>query len=331
MTDWLRFVRLGLINILGVTVPGILLLLFIGAGFLFPLSLCVIPVSQLAGSDQSLKWQELANFWTANKLVIFLLGLVLAYITGYIIRLTTPDDLDRISGDKVISKMGLQRMVKDGKIKDETAKVANGVAEEEGKKAAEMDHWPYRGEPDNKFPYFHFKDYLEWRGLRDCANLVEWLPPANSGQSKRSKTHMVMMKLDVLTKAPELSAILESTEAHIRLMSGTWVAIKTAHKFVIAGVALSIGGVLAIGAASFLRISHPSPPYAVSFLVASAVWLSMDWAKRKIEDLFHYQRVRELVHIVAAVHYAHEIAARAEQKEIKAAAAQKAPPLPSRT
>lgn len=286
MTDCLRFLRLGVINVLGITVPGVLLILFLTAGFFFPLTICVLPLCQeILGSDKCVTWEHAVLFSTSGKTLLLFLSLVLAYIAGYIIRLSTPDDLDRISAKIVLGKMSQEAKAKEGL----------GAAE---------DHWPFQGEPDNKFPYFHFRDYLLFRGLKECANLVAWGPPDGTDLSKRSKTHVNMMKLEITATAPELSAIVESNEAHVRLMFGTWVAIMTTRYFVVFGAVLSILGLAGAAVASSTRSPATSPPYGLSLILCVAIFMAMQWAKVRIEHLFHYQRVREIFHIVACFYHA---------------------------
>jgi len=284
LTDFLRFLRVGVINILGITVPGVILILFLSGGFLFPLTICVVPFCQeVIGSDICVNWEQAASFWTSNKTLFLFLAVILAYIAGYIIRLSTPDELDKVSAKIVLKKM-------------------NDEAEKKEGLSAKDDSWPHQGEPDNRFPYFHFKNYLLSRG-ESCADLVTWGPPGSPGLSRRSKTHVNMMKLEVMTESPELSAIIESNEAHIRLMFGTWVAIMTTWRLVILGAALSVLA-LAIGAlTSSARSAQASAPCGMSLLLSAAILMAMQWAKVRIEHLFHYQRVRELFHIVACAYY----------------------------
>jgi hypothetical protein len=86
VADCLRFLRLGLINILGITVPGILLLLFLSAGLLFPLTICVVSLCQrLIGSDACVSWEQVAPLSTLDKVLVLCLAVVLAYISGYIL------------------------------------------------------------------------------------------------------------------------------------------------------------------------------------------------------------------------------------------------------
>ncbi len=119
------------------------------------------------------------------------------------------------------------------------------------------------------------------------------------------------MKLDIKLYTPELAEVVESNEAHIRLMSGTWIAIKHSLWLVIPGLglcfaALLISYVLEIGAHVEIEEAarNEFPPYLVYFLVSGFLLGSMLWAKWRIEKLFHYRRVNELFYIVQSAHIA---------------------------
>jgi|WetSurMetagenome_2_1015567.scaffolds.fasta_scaffold62554_3 hypothetical protein len=286
MTDCLRFLRVGIINILGITVPGLLLLVFLLIGFILPLIGIMIPFHEgILSSDQDALKETLSAFFKTNVVLLTVLGLIIAYVTGYIIRLSTPDDLDRRSAEMVLDKMGRE-------------------AKLEKIEAAKKDWWPTLLDDGDKFPYFYFKEYLQERGHKDIADIVEWGAP-DSKRSKRSKTHVNIMKLEVLTKLPGLSASIESNEAHVRLMFGTWLSISTCWYLVMIGCVVSFAGLLA---STFLpqigRLSFEDIPYAFLLLVGGILLITMYWAKSRIENLFHYQRVRELTHIVACVYFA---------------------------
>lgn len=281
VAECMRFLRLGVINVLGITVPGILLIVFLSVGFFFPLAIIGLPACQvLFGSDNYIHLAQVMAFYASNKMILLGLIMVMAYVAGYIIRLSAIDDLDRISADIILQKM------------EQDSKEKRGLN-------AKEDHWPYQGERDNKFPYYHFKKYLLFRGLKDYADLVAWGP----GENIRSKTHVNRMKIEVMTESPELSAIIESNEAHIRLMFGTWMAIKTTRYYVRAGAMLSIVGLIATKIGMNNQMFPFSMPFGLSLLLCIILLIAMQWAKVSIEHLFHYQRVRELYHIVASVYF----------------------------
>jgi hypothetical protein len=310
-----RFFRLGIVNLVGVTLPGLLTLFFLGVGFIGPLLIFVFDLNQwFAGVDRAAAWKTMGSLYSSSKGIITSLIIILAYIIGYIIRLSTPDELDRISAKNVLKKMG-EESTPEAKESAGSESCLKTVPEEidEGLSraatvAAQDDSWPYRGEKTNKFPYYYFKEYLTSRGLKDEAELVKWGHPTNQSETKsfkRSKTKVNLMKLEVSLRCPELSSVIESNEAHVRLLFGTWQAITISQPFVIAGIILSSLEFLITFVAS--RYSFAPYPLSIlsilSILVGGLILTGITWAKNRIENLFHYQRVRELTHIVGCVYY----------------------------
>jgi len=288
MANVLRFLRVGLVNVLGIAVPGLLLLVFFVVGIAIPAAVVGIPLCQeFLHSDKALCVWSVSAAWSGNKSLLVALALVFAYISGYIIRLSTPDDLDKRSAKLVLEKMDRE-------------------AGKEDYVAAKEDDWPTRLEDEDKYPYFHFKEYLQSRGLDPLAELVAWGPKKVTDASKRSKTHVNMLKLKVLAASADLSAVIESNEAHVRLIFGTWVAITTCWRIVWAGFLVSILGLVATALLGHLDKPLPGLPAASLLIVLSSVLVAMNWARGRIENMFHYQRVRELTHIVGCAYNAED-------------------------
>jgi len=307
MNDILRTFRLGVINLLGVTIPGLILILLLLFGFFFPGILLLqdiaarmsplpstrtssalavstnLPHVQIAASSNANSTHETEELPTANFLVnvppigripaaaVLAIILILAYVIGYVFRLSTPDELDEKSARIVLAKIN-----------------------------AEEDHWPYRGEKGNKFPYFHFKEYLEHRKHEKLASYVKW------DEKNRSKTFVNLMKFETSLRCPHLSATIESNEAHIRMLFGTWQACRVCRWFVFAGAGASLSGCVLSVADPKVLISGASPlfPYILWTLVSLVLLYAAVRCKERIESLFHYRRVREIFDIVACYHLA---------------------------
>ena len=113
------------------------------------------------------------------------------------------------------------------------------------------------------------------------------------------------MKLETFLRCPQLSAIIDSNEAHIRLMFGTWLAFRHSRFLTAIGAAAALGmatGVLARVAPGWN--SHLVPAYWLWFVVATLLLWGTYRGSKRIESLFHYRRVRELFDIVACYHLA---------------------------
>ena len=275
MADIFRSFRLGIINLLGVTVPGLIVLFLVCVGCLAPVALLIQDLTTDPAVAIKSGFPEIPPIGAVSPAIVVSAVLVLAYIVGYIFRLSTPDDLDRISAKHVIKKMG-------------------------GVNKAESDHWVHHDELDNKFPYFHFRDYLEYRKHDELVPLVDW------DEKLRSKTFVNKMKLTIGVRSPRLSAIIESNEAHIRLLFGTWLAARLCLLFIGVGlIAALIGLVRCIMVPEInQKAQNLLFPYSVWIVVCLVLIIGSVFAIWRIRNLFHYRRVRELFDVVACYHLA---------------------------
>lgn len=276
MVQLLQALRIGVVNLFGITVPGFLILLFAVVGFMVPVLNIVFHISPF-------NWDILHSYYQQNSFVTLIITVIISYVAGYILRLSTPDDLDAVSAKKVLKTMD----------------------------SKEKNVWPFTTEKGDKFPYFNFRAYLEARDLGHLLDHVKWGSDKKSSNvtTKRSKTAVNVMKLDIMQKSPELSAVVESNEAHIRLMSGTWSAIRSTIGLVLTGILLSLIFVMLSLINSKFRIlglefatEGNTFPYLFALIITSTLLGAMLWAKYRIESLFHYRRVGELLFIVQAAH-----------------------------
>lgn len=300
MNDILRTLRLGIIDLLGVTVPGLILLFLLLFGCIAP---SVLLFSDVVSCQQAVERQAVINSLNASPTgadsnesqlvsvlrslppvghvhssIVLAIILILAYVIGYTLRLSSPDILDKKSTPIVLGEMEKQ---KKGSVRD--------------------DFWPIRlGEEENKFPYWHFSEYLKHRKHDELAEYVKW------NEKMRSKTCVNKMKLETSILCPQLSAIIESNEAHIRLLFGTWSACRVCLIPTVVGVTVSVLGIV-------LSLSRPNPAlfnnlpqlsYVVWGFVTLLLFLGTIAVKKQIEKLFHYRRVRELFDVVACYHLA---------------------------
>ncbi len=274
MTDILRSLRLGIINILGVTVPGLIVLFFVTIGFLAPCILLIRDLTTATIGPLPSGVPRLPPIGTVEPASGTVVVLLVAYIIGYVFRLSTPDDLDTRSANWVV----LKKM--------------------QGVPNAAKDAWPFRMEEGNKFPYFHFKEYLEKRNHKDFAQLVDW------DKDKPSKTSVNRLKLETRARSPRLSALIESNEAHIRMLFGAWLAVRLCRGLLVIGFTCStIGFVRSIVLAD---PRHLLFAYSAWMVVTSAIVIGAWLSARHIERLFHYRRVRELFDVVACAYFARE-------------------------
>jgi hypothetical protein len=302
MDELIKSIRVGTVNFFGIIIPGVLVMTMFIVGCLLPILMLGIDLGDLA-----IDWQSIYDSF--SFLIVSIL-LIFAYVFGYILRLSSPDELDRISAIQVIKK----------------EKAINPQFELD-------DGWPF--DPENeldKYPYFGFRNYLEKRGYKHLTKkLVSWgsddevgntWPDKNSKEkkvkiTKRSKATINKMKMDIRRYCPELSVLIESKEGHIRLMAGTWAAFRFAMvPTLIAGIVMLITGV-AISVFGPISRLHLSEHYYYFFAALCGVSLWIMWrSNRRITKLFHYRRVSELFHIVQSAYLAQQ-AAKKEAKKSK--------------
>lgn len=280
MNETLRALSLGAVHLFGIAVPGFLLIFLASIGLF-------VPALAMALHFSHPNWGVVISFYERNQVLIVSMLLLLSYIAGYILRLSSPDELDQESAKHALRQMD-----------DNERRV-----------------WPYQGKEGDRFPYFHFREYLEARGLHHLAEHVKWGPPGASDRSKRSKTAVNAMKLDILLHQPNLASVVDSNEAHIRLMSGTWLAIRYTQSLLLVGAVFSLIGMFvtyAPGVRSMLHLdssdfnAQSAPYYPVLFVLSLSMLAAAVWARFKIESLFHYRRVNELLFILMAADIARE-------------------------
>ena len=283
MIEIFKMFRLGIVNLLGVIFPGILVLFFIAYSLGLPVISITLQLNEALGcTNPSPNWHGLLMLCEANRILLSIVLLIAAYVVGYAIRLYSIDDLDCKSARHVLQQWAT-------------------CDDPEGVQWAKDDAWVTHCEKDDRYPYYYFKEYLEKRGLTHVASLVTW-GSNGSGRGKRTKTIINMMKLDVSQKRPELSANIESNEAHVRLLFGSWRAIQTSLPIMILGAILSLSG--AIGLINMIpRLPAPHGLYALWFAGDILLLAGMIWTRLIIQKLFHYQRVRELTYIVGCFWY----------------------------
>ena len=293
MKEVLRFFSLGVVNLLGIIFPGLMFILLSFATVIWP-TMELLHKFYPSGSENHfpIGWATLNQSYNWNSPIAIVAGFMVSYVIGYILRLTTVDKLDMISAKKVFKQM-----------ENDYKKNCPHQEDHDTQHAAiQEDCWPFRGGPADKFPYLHLKSYLEKRGLANLAELVTWSDdpkPKDSNGFQRSKKVINNYKIEVFNKSPQLSSIIESNEAHIRLTFGTWRVSK-----MFLWISLSvIATLLIISALSPHLLLHQ---LSLLIFIELLIALLLFFAKKMIENLFHYQRIKELVQILVCTKLARE-------------------------
>ena len=294
MREVLRFFSLGVVNLLGIIFPGLMFILLFTVTVVWPTSEVMLKIFLPGAANQlPIGWSTLNQSYNLNSPIVIIAGFMVSYVIGYILRLTTVDKLDMISAQKVFKQM-------EDDYKNNCP--PKDIPENLQKTAIEEDCWPFHGSPGDKFPYLHLKSYLKKRGLDDLAELVSWSDKSgqkDNTEPQRSKKIINNYKIEVFHKSPQLSSIIESNEAHIRLTFGTW---KVSTMFFWIALAFIAAVIIMSILIPHLSLRQLSLIIIIELLIASLLF----FAKKMIENQFHYQRIKELVQILACTKLSRE-------------------------
>jgi len=271
MSEFLRAFRLGTVNLFGIAIPGFLLLFFATIGLLIPAQIFILNYNEVSNWHFSIEWYNSTKWFMIGTFVL------ISYVVGFILRLTSPDKLDGISIEVCDSPLFLN------------------------------------GDKGVRFPYLRLGPYLRQQGHDDLQNIISWDISGCSDDSipekvqKCSNTTINRLKAEISFKCPELAATVESNEAHIRLMSGTWLAIRTTLPLV------GLGAFICLYVSIPLFKSYLNPTfskclayYHLQLVSNTFLIVGMIWSNKKIERLFHPRRVGELLFILQAVFLARQ-------------------------
>lgn len=321
MNDISKSIRVGTVDFFGIMIPGLLVIAMCVIGFFAPL---ISIIADLSGARMTPVILD-----TNAALLGLVLLVVFSYLIGYILRLSSPDTLDRKSAVKVIrgecarhsqKQVPLNFLEKIVSLKEAPGAIVKWLrsitrARKTMEEWIQKDGWPFNpGDPRDKFPYLNFRAYLLKRGHGELAEaLINWEAESEDkgaapARKQRSKSIVNKMKMLIRLYCPELSALVESKEAHIRLMAGAWAAFKFSQWPIwIALIALAFVDFAPqwVGA---LVVNPPADSNHLIYMFINVnLLLVIFLCNQRIERLFHYRRVSELFHIVQAAYLADEV------------------------
>ena len=97
MEELAKSIRVGTVDFFGIVVPGFVAIFILVIGFILPMT----SVIESTVSGRTIDWGELSSGSSTLDIAIVVVG---SYVLGYILRLSSPDDLDRISAEKVLKE-----------------------------------------------------------------------------------------------------------------------------------------------------------------------------------------------------------------------------------
>lgn len=172
--------------------------------------------------------------------------------------------------------------------------------------AEEIEFNRKNGEKDPKefnleFPYRYLFEYLTERGLSHLTKFVRWRGNEPDTYPKRTKHFINALKVRLEFVFPYQYTRLQRNEAHVRLMSSVWYAMKALAPMSCIGFIL----------ATFLIVLTQMQvqtfwPIENIFILASPFLTGILAliVTREIELFLHYQRIREIIFILEAAYFA---------------------------
>jgi hypothetical protein len=145
------------------------------------------------------------------------------------------------------------------------------------------------------FPYFH--KYLENRGLKHLIPFVTW---ANE-TDYRTKNYVNILKVRLRFYFPIRCGTIIRNEAHVRLASSTWYAGEAMFNFSKIAIAMVVASIVIY----FITEGYAkSDAYDILaqhigvLMLAMFIWWMGHYVREKVERFLHYQRMREVVHVM---------------------------------
>lgn len=238
--------------------------------------------------------------------ILFTLLIVVSYVVGhmfsrrdpkipdqkslaYILR-TNWDDLDR---SVVQPKAGDREKFKVESGKSIGTKIRSWF--EVRRKAREM-----AKSPGGQFPYSHLRIYLSKRGLDHLALHVPWDGDAEQIDT-RSKLFINLLKIRIQYRSPRKCGDIVRNEAHVRMMSSVWFAAQLLQY--VCAVLMCVILASAYNRRQWSPVFSFSKDFPLSItMVIVTLLICVTVLRRAIIYFLHYQRVREIVYVVATAH-----------------------------
>ncbi len=151
-----------------------------------------------------------------------------------------------------------------------------------------------------QFPYSHLRTYLSERGLDHLARHIPW--DGDSKEiNKRSKVFINLLKIRIQYWNSRKCGDIIRNEAHVRMMSSVWFAARSLQQ--VYGILL-----IAVMIGAYFRHQwippwdfQPDFPFTI-VVVLLALLVVFIVLRRAVIYFLHYQRVREIVYVLATAH-----------------------------
>lgn len=153
-----------------------------------------------------------------------------------------------------------------------------------------------------EFPYPYFDKYLTHRGLNHLHEFVVW----SEKPTHRTKNYINILKIRLRFHFPNRCGTIIRNEAHVRLASSTWYAAGALFKFSKVAISITVISYLIYLAVIFFELSIDAgnrifvvtSQHLGVVIVAMLIYVLAEYAREQVEKFLHYQRMREVVHVM---------------------------------
>lgn len=150
---------------------------------------------------------------------------------------------------------------------------------------------------DCEFPYRYFNKYLKFRGLDHLSPLAIWCRK----KEHRTKNYINILKTRIRFYFPNNCSTMIKNEAHVRLATSVWYVGRVVRRICLTvlllwAITLYIN-YLNSGLVDAGRGIDASSIVAALFTILSGGYLGV-YLQSHVEDFLHYQRQREIVHVL---------------------------------
>lgn len=166
----------------------------------------------------------------------------------------------------------------------------------------QLKEWVAKNESEVEYPYTNLQGYLESRGLKHLSQMVPWSrndkKDKNKEHIKRTKYFIGILKIRLSYYCPDKCGTLIRNEAHIRLSSTTWYLSCKIRKICIISILFPIVSLILSIVKNQILLFPQNLNYFIPIFIIFIMYILIIRIIKTIEKFLHYQRVREIVHVL---------------------------------
>lgn len=287
-------VREVIVDILGSLVPGFVFVVLLVPALGWPSFVLVRALGGNRPQDYEIV-RAFASVLAQFHLELFVGLIALSYIVGHLFFRQDPkipDEKSFYRVQKIIGETGPVRKEPETKAAGEDATTSGGP-----ESVRNTGDGNYKVE----FPYLYLHEYLTERGLTHLAALIPWRGNDKRTHPFRTKHFVNILKIRLEFLFPDRYVTVARNEAHVRLMTSGWYVTSSLKWVAFTGTLLGFAAYVVTAA----RMDDFWPiPNVDAILMPFIIVLASLTAKRQIERVVHYQRIREIIFVLEMAFWA---------------------------